>query len=190
MTELPFGVVACALCERRPARWSHQLDPARSEFRVAGKGHIWGSPIALCDVCSGLVRAGDADGLCAASPDAEPDAIRALVAADLGAVDLDELRPTGARELVEEGYVPLGNITGADFLGDAWPADHRRQAGGEWFVRSPWPDLDLADVFQLATTQIDDSMRVHGSRVSEAQLVDDVQTLLADEAEVRRRLAR
>jgi hypothetical protein len=151
---------------------------------------VWGSPITLCEECSRLLRADDVDGLLAASADAEPDAVRALVAADLGAVGLDDLRPRGYRELVDAGFVPLANITGADFLGEAWPSNHRRHGGGQWFIRSPWPDLDLADVFGLATQTIDDSVHTHGSGVNDTQLEADVRELLADEAEVRRRLAR
>jgi hypothetical protein len=190
MTELAFGLIACGVCEQREARWSHQLDPYRSQFRLAGKGHVWGSPVVLCDGCSELLGAADIDGLLAASAEPEPDALRALVAADLGAVGLDELRPPDYQELVDAGFVPLPNVTGADFLGAAWPPDSRRQAGSEWFIRSPWPDLDLADVFGLATRTIDDSVRAHGSGCSDVQLVADVRDLLADGAEVHRRLAR
>lgn len=60
----------------------------------------------------------------------------------------------GAAGLLAEGFVALEGLTGATWVGEAWPEEHRRllpetraawltdlDDGKLWFVRSPWPTI-------------------------------------------------
>jgi len=198
-----FGTVPCGLCRVHEARWVHPLDPDRAEFRVYGKGHVWGSPLSVCDRCDRLIRERDADGLVAACPDAAGltgtdldeqvgNRVRALVAADLGGHGITLDRPAGYAALVAEGFTPLENITGALHLARAWPAEHRRALaatdpddaswlpdGQHWFVRSPWPSIPLQSLFGLVLRTLDATLDRQGQRFDEEQAVAAVRDLLS-----------
>jgi hypothetical protein len=177
-----FGTVACGLCQVYEARWVHALAAPRAEFGVHGKGHIWGSPLAVCDSCDRLLGCGDAGGLVNADPRSAElpgteleeqvrNGVHALLAADLGGHDIDEDRPPGYRELVEQGFTPLETITGALHLARAWPEDHCRTLpatdpasagylpdGKHWFIRSPWPSIPLEPLFHLVIRTVDSTL--------------------------------
>lgn len=213
--EAAFGTVRCVVCHTREAAWVHSLDPDRARFRKYGKGHVWGSPLSVCDQCERWLRAGDVEALVAADPDSGGlrvtdldervrNGFRALVDADLGGTPIDSLRPAGYRGLVDEGFTPLESITGALFLADAWPQSDRRALpatnpeeaqrlpeGKHWFVRSPWPPIALRDVFGLVTRALDESIDAMTPRYDEEQVKAHVRKLLASrEEDIRHRLGK
>jgi hypothetical protein len=67
----------------------------------------------------------------------------------------------GALEFVDAGFEPLEELTGVTWIGEHWPAEHRRsltETRSEnlafdhdvvWFVRSPWPSLTAAEAISL-----------------------------------------
>lgn len=164
---------SCYFCEAFDAEWVHQLDWARSTFRLYGKGHTFGGSVDFCDRCEELYRAGDDEALVAIErrtrelDDAAAVAeeirkpLAVLRGADLGAVRLDSLLPPGAADLRAAGFTPIGFLTGAEDIAQVWPHEHRRSvpqteperlAEGEhryWLVRSPWPSIDVHEVFEL-----------------------------------------
>ncbi len=171
---MPQILHRCSICESAAAAWVHVLDTEAARFRVYGKGHIWGSPIEICEQCGALLGAGDVEGLVAVAQREEgivterdvDERIRngmvALVRADRGAVPLAEWLPPGYADLVADGYVPIDEVTGAVHLAQAWPPalrrgvpetrDGRRALSDDglcWFVRSPWPSISVQDVLDL-----------------------------------------
>lgn len=208
-----FGTVACGICQTREAVWVHTLDLHLAQFRIFGKDHSWGSPVSLCDPCHWSLRAADVEALVAADPSTDGldatnldervrSGLRALVAADLGSTAIDSARPAGYRDLIDEGFTPLENITGALFLAHAWPEIHRRALapinpeateylpdGTHWFVQSPWPSIALRDVFDLVMSTLDEAFSATPPRHDEEQLTEQVRDLLAcQEADIKRRL--
>ena len=174
-----FGTVACGLCHVYEAKWVHALDPRRAEFRVHGKGHVWGSPLAVCDRCDQLLRSDDINGLVNVDPRSAEltgteleeqvrNGVHALLVADLGGHDIDQDRPPGYRELVEQGFTPLETITGALDIARSWPEEHCQTLpatdpasaaylpdGKHWFIRSPWPSIPLEPLFHLVIRTLD-----------------------------------
>jgi hypothetical protein len=68
----------------------------------------------------------------------------------------------GVEQLMREGYEPVENYTGAVWVAELWPGEHRRSVpetrtswlddeldGRLWLVRSPWATLTLDEVFAL-----------------------------------------
>lgn len=87
--------------------------------------------------------------------DDEDDQVYALV------IEPTETVP-GATELLAEGFVPLGSLTGGTWVAEAWPDEHRRvmpetraalltdmDDGKVWFVRSPWSGISPANALAL-----------------------------------------
>jgi hypothetical protein len=208
-----FGIIACDICRTSEALWVHALDPQLAQFRVFGDGHIWGSPLNVCERCDQSLRAGNIQALVAADPTSGSlhrrdldervgNGMRALVAADLGATPIDASRPPGYKDLVNEGFTPLENLTGALFLAHAWPERDRRALppinpgdahglldGRHWFVRSPWASIALSDVFGLVINVLDETLRNMAPRYDEEQANAHVRELLASsEANIQRQL--
>lgn len=182
---LALGVAACALCVVHEVEWVHHLDWDRAQFRVYGKGHVWGSPIHICESCHALLIEKDVEALVAVrvkanelSPTDLDEQIRngnrALVTADLGGRPIDETRPSGYRKLIEQGFAPLEQVTGDLTLADVWPKEHRRglaepdaelaadlelPEGQHWFVRSPWATVPLSRLFELISREADRALR-------------------------------
>lgn len=211
-----FGMVACGLCHLYEARWVHALDMRLAEFRVYGKGHVWGSPLTVCDRCHEMLLSKDADGLVAIDPRAADlegqdlreqlgNGVASLVAADLGGHDINEDRPGGYLELVRQGFIPLENVTGALHLALAWPEEHRRSLpatdtddisylpeGKNWFIRSPWPSIPLEPLFRLVIRTVDETLdRQAGHRFDEQLVNAEVRNLLSgSQREIEAKLAR
>jgi hypothetical protein len=75
----------------------------------------------------------------------------------------------GVAELRAQGFEPIEAYTGAFWLGQLWPDDHRRSVaetrsfwlddpqsdGRLWLVRSPWPTLTLEDSLNLVWTWVE-----------------------------------
>jgi hypothetical protein len=69
----------------------------------------------------------------------------------------------GVAQLTRAGYEPVENYTGAIWVAELWPDEHRRSVpetrpawladealtGRLWVIRSPWPGLTLDEVFAL-----------------------------------------
>lgn len=93
----------------------------------------------------------------------------------------------GVPELRKQGFEPLEEHTGAVWVGQLWPEDHRRWVaetrsawlddprgeGRLWLARSPWPSLTLQDSLNVVwtwverdRTQLDDNL--WRQRVTEA----------------------
>jgi hypothetical protein len=205
--EAAFGTIACAICRTREALWVHALDPQLAQFQVSGDGHIWGSPLILCGRCDQSLRAADVEALVEADPSSSElhgrdldervgNGMRALVAADLGATPIDESRPPGYGDLVDAGFTPLENITGALFLADAWPDSDRcallsispdnsqgLHDDHHWFIRSPWPSIPLSDVFGLVINVLDEALRDMEPHYDEEQANTHVRELLTSSEE-------
>ena len=211
--QVAFGAVACGVCQTREAVWVHTLDPQLARFRVFSKEHMWGSPISVCNKCEQLLQAADVEALVVADPTSGTlagddldelvrNGLQALVAADLGATRVDASQSPRYQRLVSEGFSPLENITGAVFLGDAWPESDRRElpsvsaegvlgmpADRHWFVRSPWPSVPLNDVFGLVISTLEESLNQMAPRYEEEQVKADVRVLFkSSEEEIRRKL--
>jgi hypothetical protein len=166
---------SCAICESHGGSWMHSLDWDASHFRVYGKGHVWASDIAMCDRCEQLCLAGDDEALVALRPrtweTTETDvdehlrnAVTALRRADLGSVPMSDWLPLGASEHIAEGFVPIEELTGAEYVAREWPEAHRRAVpetrpgwadvdddgdGMCWLVRSPWPTIPTHEALGL-----------------------------------------
>jgi hypothetical protein len=185
----------------------HHLDPQKARFAVYGKGHVWGSPVGVCAECDGLLRAGELEGLVAASPltrdrsDRDVDeqvrnGLIALLRADLGAVAIAEWLPRGYQELVAQGFLPIAELTGATHVVQAWPDAHRRsvpetragRAGDDgmcWFVRSPWPAIGVREVLSVLWAWLESRQRAAPGHDTRHEL-DLVRELLRhDEAWIR-----
>lgn len=158
------GYGQCAFCRSVDTEWQHDLRAGRSSFRTtSGKGHIWGAVQVLCQRCEELYNSGDYGALAQLQTD-EPPAHEAELVDHLIGVAAFGRADQGARALPEpnfpDGFEPLGEHTGADWVVDVWPED-RRISGAEtrssridddpqgriWLVASPWPSLRLRDVF-------------------------------------------
>jgi hypothetical protein len=135
------------------------------------------------------------------------DGLRALTESVVRIVPIDDISPPGSRALVDEGFTPLEEITGALFLAAAWPSEYRRALpprnsddasqlpdGKHWFVRSPWPSIPLDDLFDVVMQTLDDCVRESSGTPEPAQLmqsriVERVRELLAlGEEDLGRRL--
>jgi hypothetical protein len=162
----------CDFCDLEPAAWMHTLDPDRSHFRVYGKGHIWANEIALGESCERLYRDGDDEALVEASwqavglsvADIDEQIRKPLAvfrAADKGVQAMADWRPPGAHELIQEGFVPIEELTGDFEIARSWPEEHRRGLTDTrpqpesldpddddtyWLVRSPWSGIGIEDV--------------------------------------------
>jgi hypothetical protein len=99
----------------------------------------------------------------------------------------------GAAELVDEGFVALGRLTGGTWFVEVWPEEHRRalpetrsvlladNANAKvWFVRSPWPSISPTHVVSLVYAS---QTRTPGMRLDEARAI-----LQLDEVEAGRQL--
>jgi hypothetical protein len=163
----------CAVCQDEAAAWVHELDPELSRFRVYGKGHVWGTPAVLGEYCEVLLRRGDIEALAArhyrtreVTPEDVDEGIRnglvALQRADLGSVPMGEWVPAGVVDAAQEGFVPLGDLTGDPDVASEWPEAHCRAVpesrpgstefsddGMYWMVRSPWQGIAIQDVIRL-----------------------------------------
>lgn len=161
----------CALCGAGNAAWMHGLNAAEASFRVFGREWTWASELGTCERCEQMYRAGDDEGLAAVHPrhwDGDPggaeeavrNALGAFRRADLGAVPMADWLPPGVVEAASEGFLPVENLTGADYVVSAWPDEHRRAVletrsgrrddtpdGRCWLLRSPWPSIAVQDVF-------------------------------------------
>jgi hypothetical protein len=170
---MPQILYRCSICESAPTAWIHTVDSEASQFRVYGKGHVWGGQIETCQRCEDLLSAGDVDGLVTASSRSDEmtaqdvaerigNGMVALARADRGAIPIGDWLPPGHDELVADGFVPIGVLTGAVHLARAWPPALRRGVpetrdrwrglsddGLCWFVRSPWPSITVPDVLDL-----------------------------------------
>jgi len=153
----------CTFCGRAEGAWQHDLDSALKHFRTSdGKGAVWGGGHPVCQSCETLYQRGDyaalarlqADGVDASVED-ELIALAAFCQADLGA------RPL-AEPSFPIGFEPLETFTGAEWVYDVWPADHRlslpetRSPQLEQdpqarilLLRSPWPGLDLPQALNV-----------------------------------------
>lgn len=98
----------------------------------------------------------------------------------------------GVTALREQGFAPIEEYTGATWVGQLWPEDHRRwlpetrsawldatnHDGRLWLVRSPWPSLSLQDTLNVLWSWAErDRARLTPQRwrdrVSEALAWDD-----------------
>jgi hypothetical protein len=75
----------------------------------------------------------------------------------------------GVAEVIAAGFTPIENLTGMVEVALVWPEEHRRSIpevrpwalederlqGQLWSVRSPWPDLNLEDVFLCLWSVVD-----------------------------------
>lgn len=127
----------CAFCGVETAAWVHRLDWAKAQYRVYGKGHTWAGNVEVCDRCERLYRAGDDQTLVTvwqrtwehSADDVRESIVNALIAfrdADLGVVSMSDWLPPGASEAATEGFVPLEDLLGEDWVGRQWPEQHRR----------------------------------------------------------------
>jgi hypothetical protein len=168
---MPFQ--RCALCGVGTAAWMHRLDWDKARFRVYGKGHTWAHEVAVCERCERLYRAGDDDGLLAVherswqkSAEGVEEGIRnsllAFRRADVGAVSMAEWLPPGVADAVRDGFVPIDDLLGEDWVIALWPLEHRRALpetrpgwvessddGMVWLVRSPWPEVPVEEAVRL-----------------------------------------
>jgi hypothetical protein len=76
---------------------------------------------------------------------------------------------TGVAELRAQGFQPIEEYTGAFWVGQLWPEDHRRSVaetrsvwlddpnsdGRLWLARSPWPTLRLEDSLNVLWTWVE-----------------------------------
>lgn len=164
------GGPSCAWCAAQPGVWVHRLDTDLSRHQVYGKGHVWAQEIALCGRCEEHLAAGDDEALVArhdrtwqrTAQDVD-EGIRAPLAAlrraDLGdPVHRSRWLPTGAVDLIAQGFAPAEELTGSPTVPEAWPAAHRRSlpetrpgrpADPYVLLRSPWPGTPVRDVLNL-----------------------------------------
>jgi len=160
------GYGECVFCRSVDTVWQHDLHTGRSSFRTTfGKGHSWGLGQALCQRCEELYNSGDYGALAQFQTEEPPthDAERVDHLIGLAAFCRAD---RGARALPEpsfpDGFEPLAEFTGADWVIDAWPEDRRLSVaetrspqidddplGRIWLVASPWPSLRLRDVFRV-----------------------------------------
>lgn len=164
---------SCYICAAREAEWVHRLDPQKQSFRQYGKGYTFGGRVDFCDRCEDLYNRGADEALIELAararelvdPAAVDEEIRnplaVLRAADLGAVRLDDLLPPGVAELRAAGFTPIEFLTGSVDVVHGWPDEHRRSVPETrpdwqdeddqqcWLVRSPWPSVDVDEVFEL-----------------------------------------
>jgi hypothetical protein len=208
---VPLGETPCAVCEVRLAEWLHHLDSTRSHFRVYGKGHVWGSPVALCEACDEALARSDVDALVSRDLSGEDLGERlrsgygALIGATVQRESLLEATPLGWQDALAAGFTPIEQITGALHLVDGWPAQHKRSVpardpedadylpdGRHWFIRSPWPSVDLGPLWRLIIETIEsvpdpnDGRFTREVELSEVALVHALTSL--DEQAILRRL--
>lgn len=68
----------------------------------------------------------------------------------------------GALELMRAGFEPLESLTGAAWISQVWPEDHRSKLHETrkariidpsdedvWFIRSPWPGISTEDALSI-----------------------------------------
>ena len=181
------GYGSCLFCGSRGTHWQHDLDRALVEFRTRfDRGHSWGSAQVLCDDCEQRYRRGDYFALARRRAVLNPGGFASDQfgtedgAADAYAQSLliqDELISLAAfcradlraRKLVApgfpDGFEPVAEHTGAEWVVDVWPAEFRMSVAETrpghlendpsariWLLSSPWSSLSLAETFGVLWT--------------------------------------
>lgn len=157
------GAGQCTFCASADTVWQHDLNASRSTFRTMfGKGTVWGGGQLLCGRCEDLYNAGEYAEL-ARLETTVPPAYDDELAGNLVGLAAFCRADRGARPLPEpsfpEGYHPLNDLTGAEWLFDLWPVDRRMTVpetrhpqvddDPEAVIRlisSPWPSISVTRV--------------------------------------------
>lgn len=153
------GYGACLFCQSPDPVWQHDLDMSLSRFRTMfGKGKIWGSAQTLCDRCERLYNAGEYAALArfqTAQPPSHGDELADHLIGLAAFCRAD--RRVREREQTDfpPGFEPWEEFTGADFVFGVWPEHRRVLLDGVELVASPWPSLELSDVFRVLWTWAD-----------------------------------
>ena len=150
------GYGRCAFWQSSDTVWQHDLDGSLNGFRTMfGKGTVWSTSLKVCDRCEQLYNAADYAAL-ARLETAEPASYADELADHLIGLAAFCRADRAVRELERPafppGFEPWEEYTGADFVFGVWPEHRRALVDGVELIASPWPSLDLTDVFRVLWT--------------------------------------
>ncbi len=160
------GYGTCVFCRSDDTFWQHDLNRSLATFRnLHGTGNIWGTALTLCERCEGLYNEADYGALARlwqGQPWYQDDTLAGLLVGVAAFCRADRGPRLLAVPDFPPGFEPRDQLTGADFLYDLWPEQHRMSVpetrrpqldeepdARVQLLRSPWPSLSLAEALRV-----------------------------------------
>jgi hypothetical protein len=192
------GYGTCVFCQSSDTVWQHDLNRSLAAFRTLhGSGSTCSTSLPLCERCEALYNDGDYGALAQlrqAQPWYQDDTLAGLLVGIAAVCRADRgPRPLAVPEF-PAGFEPWDQLTGAEWMFDLWPEQHRRtvaetrrpqlddDSGAQiQLLASPWPSLTLRDalnmLFRWAELDWDPEVTAdpYPSRVAEALTWTDQQ---------------
>jgi hypothetical protein len=156
------GYGNCAFCYSEDTVWQHDLNRSLTAFRTLnGSGSVRGTSHKLCERCERLYSQGDYGALARleqTTPWSHDDDLAALLVAIAAFCRADRGSLPLAVPQFPLGFEPWEEFTGASWLFDLWPEEHRMVLAETRrpqidddpdaqieLLASPWPSLNLKE---------------------------------------------